>query len=163
LAPCFRKKSNASGGNFVLAMPYLTWGLRHSIEVLLTVEGVLGKIRSVKAIGYVRVSTEQQADWGVSLEAQTEKVRAMAVVQGAQSLEVIVDAESAKSLNRSGMTRLLSLVDAGEVDVVIIAKLDRLTRSPAAITWRSACWHSSLCAQRKTSHFAETTFEKVNW
>lgn len=85
----------------------------------------------MKAIGYVRVSTEKQADWGVSLEAQTEKVRAMAVVQGAQSLEMIVDAESAKSLNRSGMTRLLSLVDAGEVDVVIIAKLDRLTRSVA--------------------------------
>jgi DNA invertase Pin-like site-specific DNA recombinase len=112
-------------------MPYLTWGLRHSIEVLLTVEGVLGRIRSVKAIGYVRVSTEKQAYWGVSLEAQTEKVRAMAVVQGAQSLEMIVDAESAKSLNRSGMTRLLSPVDAGEVDVVIIAKLDRLTRSVA--------------------------------
>jgi site-specific DNA recombinase len=77
----------------------------------------------VRAIGYVRVSTEKQADWGVSLEAQTEKVRAMAVVQGATSLEVIVDAESAKSLNRPGMMRLLSLVDGAEVDVVIIAKL----------------------------------------
>lgn len=85
----------------------------------------------MKAIGYVRVSTEQQADWGVSLDAQTEKVRAMAVVQGAHSLEVIVDAESAKSFNRSGMARQLSLVDSGEVDVVIIAKLDRLTRSVA--------------------------------
>ena len=34
----------------------------------------------MKAIGYVRVSTEKQADFGVSLEAQSEKVRAMAVV-----------------------------------------------------------------------------------
>ena len=102
LAPCFRKNSNASGGNFVLAIPYLTWALRNGTN---RGEGVLGTIRSVKAIGYVRVSTEQQADWGVSLDAQTEKVRAMAVVQGARSLEVIVDAESAKSLNRSGMAR----------------------------------------------------------
>ena len=38
----------------------------------------------MKAIGYVRVSTEKQADFGVSLEAQAEKVRAMAVVQGAE-------------------------------------------------------------------------------
>jgi site-specific DNA recombinase len=83
----------------------------------------------MKAIGYVRVSTEKQADFGVSLEAQTEKVRAMAVVQGAELAEIIVDTESAKSLNRPGMARLLSLVDTGAADTVIIAKLDRLTRS----------------------------------
>ena len=84
----------------------------------------------MKAIGYVRVSTEKQADFGVSLEAQSEKVRAMAVVQGAELVEVIVDAgESAKSLSRPGMERLLALVDARAVDTVIIAKLDRLTRS----------------------------------
>jgi DNA invertase Pin-like site-specific DNA recombinase len=41
-----------------------------------------------------------------------------------------VDAgESAKSLDRPGMARLLAMVDAKAVDVVIIAKLDRLTRS----------------------------------
>src|SRR5258706_8266403 len=54
----------------------------------------------------------------------------MAVVHSAELLDIIVDGgESAKSLNRTGMARLLSLVDAGEVQVVIIAKLDRLTRS----------------------------------
>ena len=37
--------------------------------------------------------------------------------------------DSPKSLNRPGMARLLALVDAGEVKAVIIAKLDRLTRS----------------------------------
>src|SRR5580698_87806 len=84
----------------------------------------------MKAIGYVRVSTEKQADFGVSLEAQTEKLRAMAVVQGAELTEVIIDAgESAKSLNRPGMAHLLALVDSRAVDTVIIAKLDRLTRS----------------------------------
>ena len=84
----------------------------------------------MRAIGYIRVSTEKQADRGVSLEAQSEKVRAMAVVQGAELAEVIVDAgESAKSLDRPGMARLLAMVDSKAVDVVIIAKLDRLTRS----------------------------------
>jgi DNA invertase Pin-like site-specific DNA recombinase len=84
----------------------------------------------MNAIGYARVSTDKQADFGVSLEAQTEKVRAMAVVQGSELLDVIVDAgESAKSLNRPGMERLLALVDAGAVNTVIVAKLDRLTRS----------------------------------
>jgi site-specific DNA recombinase len=80
-------------------------------------------------IGYVRVSSEKQKDFGVSLEAQTEKIRAMAVVHGVE-LEVIVDAaESAKSLDRLGMERLLSLVDAGKVEKMFVSKLDRVTRS----------------------------------
>src|SRR5450755_109350 len=84
----------------------------------------------MKTVGYVRVSTDKQADRGVSLEAQAEKIRAMAVVHNTELLEIIVDGgESAKSLNRPGMERLLALVDAGQVQTVIIAKLDRLTRS----------------------------------
>jgi DNA invertase Pin-like site-specific DNA recombinase len=84
----------------------------------------------MKALGYVRVSTDKQAEQGVSLEAQAEKIRAMAVVHSVTLAEIIVDGgESAKSLNRPGMARLLAMVDAGEVRTVIIAKLDRLTRS----------------------------------
>jgi DNA invertase Pin-like site-specific DNA recombinase len=47
----------------------------------------------------------------------------MARVQGAELLEVIVDGgESAKSLDRRGLQRLLSLVSAGEVDAVIVER-----------------------------------------
>src|ERR1700683_1770319 len=54
----------------------------------------------------------------------------MALVQGAELSEIIVESgESAKSLNRPGMAQLLAMVDAGEVKAVIVAKLDRLTRS----------------------------------
>jgi DNA invertase Pin-like site-specific DNA recombinase len=85
---------------------------------------------AARAVGYARVSTSRQAEDGVSLDAQTAKIRAMTTVQGVELVEVIVDAgESAKSLARPGMTRLLALVEAGAVDTVIIAKLDRLTRS----------------------------------
>lgn len=84
----------------------------------------------MKAIGYVRVSTDKQADRGSSLEAQGEKIRAMAVVHHAQLIDIIVDGgESAKSLQRPGMERVLSMVDGKKVQAVIVAKLDRLTRS----------------------------------
>lgn len=84
----------------------------------------------MKAIGYVRVSTEKQADHGVSLSAQAEKIKAMAVVQGVELVDVIEDAgASAGTLDRAGMKKLLALVDSGKVQTVIIAKLDRLTRS----------------------------------
>lgn len=87
---------------------------------------------SLRAIGYVRVSTDKQAETGISLEAQAEKIRAMAVVKGVTLVDVLIDAgESAKSLQRPAMAQLLALIDAGAVDLLIIAKLDRLTRSVA--------------------------------
>jgi site-specific DNA recombinase len=84
----------------------------------------------MKAIGYVRVSTPGQAEKGISLAAQQSRIQAMAMLQEAELIEVIVDAgESGKNLDRPGMKRLLALVEHREVDAVIIAKLDRLTRS----------------------------------
>src|SRR5436309_2636548 len=87
-------------------------------------------LNGMQAIGYVRVSTDRQAELGVSLEAQEAKIRAMATIHSAELLEVIVDGgESAKSLNRPGLQRLLALINSGQVQAVIVAKLDRLTRS----------------------------------
>jgi DNA invertase Pin-like site-specific DNA recombinase len=77
-------------------------------------------------LGYVRTSTTRQE---LSLGAQEDKIRAMAVVKGIALSEVIIETESAKDLDRPGMERLLRMVDAGEVGAVIIAKLDRITRS----------------------------------
>src|SRR5689334_4413892 len=72
---------------------------------------------------------------------QEAKIRVMAVVQDGDLADVIVDAgESAKSLVRPGMVRLLAL-DERKVDVVVIAKLDRLTRR-AHPSVASAPWHS---------------------
>jgi site-specific DNA recombinase len=84
----------------------------------------------MKAIGYLRVSTDRQADQGFSLEAQSARIQAMATVQSADLLEVVVDGgESAKNMNRPGLRRVLAQVETGKVDAVIVAKLDRLTRS----------------------------------
>ena len=54
----------------------------------------------------------------------------MATVHDVELLDVIVDAgESAKDLDRPGMARVLEMVASRAVGMVIIAKLDRLTRS----------------------------------
>ena len=42
---------------------------------------------------------------------------------------IIHGGESAKNLNRPGLKSLLALVDSSKVEAVIVAKLDRLTRS----------------------------------
>ncbi len=84
----------------------------------------------MKAVGYVRVSTDQQTENGESLDLQATKIKAMTEVQGAELVDLIVDAgESAKNLTRPGMAQLLDLVGSGTVNAVIVYKLDRLTRS----------------------------------
>lgn len=83
----------------------------------------------MKAAGYVRVSTKDQAENGVSLKDQKAKIQAMCVVRGDELIDIIEDEESGKDLNRPGFQQIQRMVEDHEVDVVIIAKLDRLTRS----------------------------------
>jgi DNA invertase Pin-like site-specific DNA recombinase len=76
------------------------------------------------------VSTDKQAQEGVSLEAQEVRIRAYCVSQNIELLDVIVDdGASAKSLDRPGLKRALSLLSAGHAQALVIVKLDRLTRS----------------------------------
>jgi DNA invertase Pin-like site-specific DNA recombinase len=83
-----------------------------------------------RTIAYLRVSTEKQADRGVSLDAQRAKVQAYAQLYDLDLTEVIVDAgESAKSLDRPGLQRALAMLKARQADALLVVKLDRLTRS----------------------------------
>lgn len=84
----------------------------------------------MRVIGYTRVSTDKQAEEGVSLLAQATKIESYCVVKDWTVGEIISDdGYSAKTLKRPGLEYLLSMVKAKEVDVIIIAKLDRLSRS----------------------------------
>jgi site-specific DNA recombinase len=83
-----------------------------------------------KIVAYARVSTEEQAMHGVSLEAQQARMQALAVAGAFQIDEMIVDAaQSAKTLKRPGMARILDGIRAGEIGTLMVLKLDRLTRS----------------------------------
>ena len=84
----------------------------------------------MRAVGYTRVSTEDQAQSGVSLEAQEEKIRAYCTAKGWELAKVVRDGGySAKDLNRPGMQEVIRGCKCKELDVVVILKLDRLTRS----------------------------------
>jgi site-specific DNA recombinase len=81
-------------------------------------------------VAYVRVSTEKQADKGVSLEAQKAKVEAYAQLYEIDLVDIVVDAgASAKSLSRPGLEIALGMLRDGRADALLIVKLDRLTRS----------------------------------
>lgn len=86
--------------------------------------------QSTRTVAYIRVSTEKQADHGVSLEAQRAKVEAYAELYDLELVAVEVDAAvSAKSLDRPALQRALAALRSGRAEALLVVKLDRLTRS----------------------------------
>lgn len=82
-----------------------------------------------KVVGYVRVSTDEQADSGLGLAAQRATVAAEAERRGWTIVAIHEDALSGKSLDRPGLAAALAAVEAGEAGGIVVAKLDRLSRS----------------------------------
>lgn len=81
-----------------------------------------------KAIGYVRVSTEKQAEDGVSLDAQINKIKAWASLNDYELLHIYKDEGiSGSSLNkRDGMIKALSNINKGMAFVCY--SLSRISR-----------------------------------
>jgi site-specific DNA recombinase len=83
----------------------------------------------MKTIGYVRVSTDEQAREGISLESQKAKIAAYCELNDLELIEIIEDAgKSGKDLNREGIQSLICEVKAHRIDAVVVYKLDRLSR-----------------------------------
>ena len=82
------------------------------------------------AVGYVRVSTSEQADSGLGLAAQEAAIRQECGRRDWRLLGMEVDAGiSGKALHRSGLDRALELCRSGQASSLVVAKLDRLSRS----------------------------------
>src|SRR6478609_9574178 len=85
--------------------------------------------RPPRAFGYCRVSTDGQVNSGAGLDAQLAALQAEANKRG-WDLELIVEEGlSAKDMNRPKLTAALTRLDRGEADVLMVSKLDRLSRS----------------------------------
>jgi site-specific DNA recombinase len=84
----------------------------------------------MKVIGYARVSTDEQAAEGVSMDAQRTRIEAYCVAKAWELAGVEADAGiSAKDMKRPGLQTVLEAVRSGSVDAIVVYKLDRLTRS----------------------------------
>ncbi|HWR46800.1 MAG TPA: recombinase family protein [Pseudonocardiaceae bacterium] len=81
-------------------------------------------------VGYLRVSTEEQAVSGLGLAVQRTAIATECARRGMELLVVHIDAGiSGKNLVRPGLTAALADLDAGRGAVLMVAKLDRLSRS----------------------------------
>ena len=84
----------------------------------------------MKAVIYTRVSTEEQVKEGFSLAAQLDRLRSFCDSQGWDVADVYTDeGVSAKNTERPELNRLLRDCPRQKFDVVVVYRLDRLTRS----------------------------------
>jgi len=85
----------------------------------------------MRAIGYVRVSTAEQAESGAGLAAQRAAIAAACLQRGWELVRIEEDAGlSARSTEgREALARVLAAVEAGEAHALVVSKLDRLIRS----------------------------------
>lgn len=94
----------------------------------------------MQAIGYVRVSTEEQATDGVSLAAQRERIAAWGLANGAELVHVYTDAglSGGRADNRPGLQAALDAACKGKAALVVysLTRLSRSTRDALAISER---------------------------
>lgn len=84
----------------------------------------------MNVVGYVRVSTAEQAGSGLGLDAQRTAITGEAELRGWTLVGTFEDAGlSGKSLDRPGLDAALAAVESGEASALVVAKLDRLSRS----------------------------------
>ncbi len=84
-----------------------------------------------KVIAYLRVSTEMQGDSGAGLAAQRTAILAEAERRGWAEQDIIwlEDVASAKNAKRPGLETALAMLKRREASVLVISKMDRLSRS----------------------------------
>jgi DNA invertase Pin-like site-specific DNA recombinase len=97
----------------------------------------------VRAVGYVRVSTQEQATEGVSLGAQEAKIRAYCHLNDLDLVAIYRDEGVSGTVplaDRVQGSALLAAAAAAEVDHVVAVKLDRLFRDAEDCLGRTKGW-----------------------
>jgi site-specific DNA recombinase len=107
---------------------------------------------------YLRVSTDEQVSEGYSISAQKERLEAFAKSQGWAVTEYYIEeGQSAKDMNRPELQRLLTDVKAGGMDIVLVYRLDRLTRSVLDLYRLLNLFEENKVAFRSATEVYDTT------
>ena len=83
----------------------------------------------MRAVGYIRVSTTEQAEEGISLDNQRKRIGAFCIAKEWELVNVYEDAgKSGKDLNRDAVQNLIDDCGKGIFDAVCVYRVDRLSR-----------------------------------
>ena len=96
-----------------------------------------------RTLGYIRVSSDEQAEAGVSLDAQRAKIESYCALRGFELLAVLCDAGVsgyARLGDREQGRALLAWIEAKQVEHVVAVKLDRLFRNALDCLQQVEAW-----------------------
>ncbi|MDR3046766.1 MAG: recombinase family protein [Bacteroidales bacterium] len=104
------------------------------------------ELKTIKAAAYIRVSTDEQVENGYSLQLQRERITAQITAKGWELFKIYEDGgQSGGKLERPALQEMLTDIEVGNIQAVVIYKLDRLSRK-----------------QRDTMYLIEDVFLKQN-
>jgi len=83
----------------------------------------------MQVAAYTRVSTAEQGLSGLGLAAQQSQIENYVALRGWEIVESFEDVTSGKGLQRPGLDAAIALVESRKADGIVVAKLDRLSRS----------------------------------
>jgi len=108
---------------------------------------------------YMRVSTEDQAKEGFSINAQKEKLTKYAEVNDWDIYDYYIDdgVSGKNTKDRPEVTRLINDVKSGKIKNVLVYKLDRLTRSVADLITLINLFESHNCAFNSQTEKIDTS------
>jgi len=78
-------------------------------------------------VAYFRVSTKDQGDSGLGIEAQQDKVRSLVEARGGEVIDEFTEIESGRKSKRPVLAQALEAARKAKA-VLVVAKLDRLAR-----------------------------------
>ena len=111
-------------------MTYRPWNQAGSMGFLAKGAHNMNDLKGLRAICYHRVSTTEQAESGAGMDAQREATSAVCKYKSWKVASVFEDnGASAKNIHRPGLTSALEMLASGQADILVVAKLDRLSRS----------------------------------
>lgn len=89
------------------------------------------KKKQIKACGYIRVSSTEQAEHGASLKAQEEEIRKYAEYKGWKLTKIYADRgiSGHKAEKRPGFLEMVKAAQDGLVEVVVVTYLSRFARN----------------------------------
>ena len=113
----------------------------------------------MRALIYARVSTEEQAEKGTSIDAQLEQCRKYAAENSMEVVGEYVDDFTGTTLNRPQLNELQEVIEKGGADAVIALTADRLSRSYPDSVYLLSLWADNGIQV----HFTDTGQEKSDF
>ena len=104
--------------------------------------------RSLSTAIYVRVSTDEQVQEGYSIRAQIEKLKSYAMLKEWDIFDIYADEGiSGKNItDRPAINRMIDDINNGDVNNVLVFRVDRLTRSTKNLLELVELFEESNCA-----------------